>query len=134
MSEASKEVFRSLADEVWNQKNAGSIEKYVSANYVGRSPEGDVNGLDGFRQVYATYTTAFPDCRIVIEQLLSEGDMVAFHYVFHGTHKGELAGIAPTGKSVSVHGVGISRLEGGKVAEDRVVWDTLSLMQQIGAA
>ena len=134
MSDSAKETFRAMMEQVWNQKSAGAIEEYISDDYVGRNPDGDITGLDGFRQLYATYTSAFPDCNVTIEQLLSDGDWVTFHYVWHGTHDGELMGVAPSGKSVAVHGIGVAQVRDGKVVEDRVVWDTLSLMQQIGAA
>jgi predicted ester cyclase len=41
-------------------------------------------------------------------------------------------GIPPTGRSVSVSAVHLFRIEGGKIAEQWVVWDTLGFMQQIG--
>ena len=49
------------------------------------------------------------------------------------THRGELAGIAPTGKRISVLGNLTVRISGGKVVEDHNLWDTLKLAQQIGA-
>ena len=126
--------FREAIEAIWNQKTDGAIEKYMSADYVGRNPDGDQRGLDGFRELFSTYSTAFPDCHIELGQAVADDDTVAFHYVFRGTHTGELMGIAPSGNSVAVHGMGMSRFEDGKVVEDRVVWDSLSLMQQIGAA
>jgi len=126
--------FREAIEAIWNQKAEGAIEKYMSKDYVGRNPDGDQRGLDGFRGLFSTYSRAFPDCHIELGQAVADGDTVAFHYVFKGTHKGELMGIAPSGNSVAVHGMGMSRFEDGKLVEDRVVWDSLSLMKQIGAA
>lgn len=125
--------FRRAIEEIWNQKTEGAVEKYISPDYVGRNPDGDQKGIDGFRNVLRTYTAAFPDCRIELGQGMGEGETAVFHLVFRGTHTGELMGIAPSGESVEVHAMGMSRFEDGKIIEDRVVWDSLSLMKQIGA-
>jgi predicted ester cyclase len=49
-----------------------------------------------------------------------------------GTHKGELNGIAATGKQFSITGVSIARFTNGKMFEGFVNWDSLELMQQLG--
>ena len=48
-----------------------------------------------------------------------------------GTHIGDLSGIAPTGKPVTISGVGIARFANGKLAEGWVN-GALGLMQQLG--
>jgi len=49
-----------------------------------------------------------------------------------GVHKGELNGIAPTGKQIAITGVTICRLANGKIVEGFVNWDALGLMRQLG--
>jgi predicted ester cyclase len=44
-----------------------------------------------------------------------------------------LEGIAPRGKRVESTGTIISRIEGGKIAEDWANFDDLGLMRQLGA-
>jgi steroid delta-isomerase-like uncharacterized protein len=92
-----------------------------------------LHGRAGYRQLHDTYTRAFPDCRVIIEDSLAEGDKVMLHYTFAGTHTGELMGIAPTGKPVSVQGTAFARFAGGQIVEETTIWDTLGLVQQIGA-
>ena len=50
----------------------------------------------------------------------------------HGTHKGDLNGIAPTGKQFTISGISIARFVNGKLSEGYVNWDALGLMQQLG--
>ena len=50
----------------------------------------------------------------------------------HGTHKGDLNGIAPTGKQFTISGVTITRFSNGKMVAGWVNWDALGLMQQLG--
>jgi predicted ester cyclase len=79
------------------------------------------------------YRAAFPDLQIRIDDIIAEGQMVAFRWTSSGTHRGELFGTQPTGKQITTSGISILRTAGGKVAEDWVNWDTLGLLQQIGA-
>ena len=71
--------------------------------------------------------------RITVEKQLAEGDLVATRWIGRGTHEGELMGIQPTGKQVTVSGLTISRLEGDKIVEEFQNWDTFGTMQQLGA-
>jgi predicted ester cyclase len=65
--------------------------------------------------------------------VIAEGDKVAARLRFRGTHRGEVQGIAPTGRRVDCTGIVISRMEGGKIAEDWANFDDLGMMQQLGA-
>lgn len=134
MSESNESTFRTAIDELWNQKDATAIDRYVAEDFVGRNPDGDFTGRSAFAELYATYSSAFPDCQITVHQVLAAGDELAAHFVFSGTHSGELMGIAPSGNAVTVHGLTIQRWANGQVVEERAVWDSHSMMQQIGAA
>ena len=65
--------------------------------------------------------------------LARRGDRVATRWRARGTHQGELMGVAPTGNRVEITGIQISRISGGKIAEEWVNYDAMSMMQQIGA-
>jgi predicted ester cyclase len=79
------------------------------------------------------YRSAFPDLRVPIEDLIAEGDRVVTRWTARGTHQGELIGNAPTGNRVAVTGIIVDRVSGDKIEEEWVNYDTLHLMQQIGA-
>lgn len=69
---------------------------------------------------------------ITVEDLLAEGDKVVDRWTARGTHPGELIGIPPTGKEVTITGMDILRISNGKIAE---IWhqeDMLGMMQQLG--
>ena len=69
----------------------------------------------------------------VDEDLIDEGETVVARWSCRGTHKGDLSGIAPTGKQVNMTGISIARSTNGKMSEGWVNWDALALMQQLGA-
>ena len=126
-------IIRKVIEEVWNQKNPGLLEGFYTEDFVMHTPIGKFEGPSGYRQIYDTYVNAFSDCQFTIDDELSAGDRNVVRYTFSGTHDGELMGVAPTGKRVSISGISISRLVGGKVAEEWPVWDQMGVMQQIGA-
>ncbi len=68
-----------------------------------------------------------------VDELLSCGDRVVARWTGTGTHRGELMGIPPTGKSIDVDAISIFRIADGKIAEEWTVWDALGLLQQVEA-
>ena len=128
-----KTLMRRIVEELWNKKNLAVIDELYDENYVGHTPNGVLQGRAGVRQHVTTYITAFPDCNITIDDLVGERDKVSVRWTATGTHRGELAGIAPTGNRINVPGNLTARMSGGKVVEEYNVWDTLKLAQQIGA-
>ena len=72
------------------------------------------------------------DLSVAVEDLIAEGDKVVTRFTARGTHKGDLMGIAPTGKQGTVTGISISRIVNGKVVEDWTEEDMLGMMQQLG--
>ena len=92
-----------------------------------------MRGHDGAGQLLAAYTTAFPDFRLQIENLLSDGDNITLRWTFTGTQKGPLGEIAGSGNRVSVPGITNFQVSSGKALEVHMVWDKYALMQQIGA-
>jgi predicted ester cyclase len=136
MSEENKALVRRYFEEIWDKGNLDLIDELFTTNFVRHGPtgtEGEVRGLEGFKGLVSMYHSAFPDLRIPIEDLVAEGDRVVSRWRTHGTHEGELMGNAPTGNQTSVTGILIDRISGGKIEEEWVDYDTLHLMQQIGA-
>ena len=133
MSEANKTVSRRLVDEAFNQGKVDVIEELVAPTFVNHDPAtGDSKGPQGTRELIEGYRTAFPDITITVEEQIAEGDLVATRWTAKGTHKGELMGIAPTGKESTVTGVTIDKIKDGKIVESWNNWDTLGMMQQLG--
>ena len=81
----------------------------------------------------STYHSGFPDFQVDIEELIAEGDRVVTRWTVRGTHQGELMGNAPTGNRATFTGFLVDRISGDKIEEEWVDYDTLRVMQQIGA-
>jgi steroid delta-isomerase-like uncharacterized protein len=135
MTEANKAVARRIIEEVYNGGRLEVADELVASDYVGydaASPE-PMRGPDGVKRQAEGYRTAFPDIRLTIEDEIAEGDRVVTRWTATGTHEAELFGIPPTGKQATVSGITISRIADGRIAENWISWDTLGLLQQLGA-
>jgi steroid delta-isomerase-like uncharacterized protein len=129
-----KKLVRRVIEEPWT----GSwdvLEEGVADAYVGFDPSQPepIRGRDGLRANLQQYIDAFADARVTVDDQIAEGDKVATRWTGRGTHTGEIAGIAATGKDVTVSGLTISRLEGDKIVEEWTTWDTLGMLVQLGA-
>ena len=121
--------------EAYNNRDMQAEADVLDPGYVAHVPgaPGPLEGLEAWRKFTAPFVEAFPDLRLTVEDILSEGDKVAARVAFHGTHRGEFQGIAPTGKEVAFSSIEVNRVVGGKVEEHWVELDLLGLMQQLGA-
>jgi steroid delta-isomerase-like uncharacterized protein len=136
MSEENKALVGRYFEEIWDRGNLDAIDELFATNFVRHGPsgtEGEVRGLEGFKGLVSMYRSAFPDLQVAIEDLVAEGDRVVSRWRTRGTHEGELMGNDPTGNQASITGILIDRISGGKIEEEWVDYDTLHLMQQIGA-
>lgn len=79
------------------------------------------------------FEEAFPAYELLIDDIFGEGDKVVIRTTFRGTHQGNLFGIPPSQKQVSISVMLIYRIANGKIVEHWMNADSLSLMQQIGA-
>ncbi len=90
-------------------------------------------GREGFKGVVKVFRTVFPDFDVTLEDVVAEGDKVAIRGIARGTQRGDLLGIAPTGKPVAFAVADVYRIEDGMIAEGWHLEDYLSIFLQIGA-
>ena len=122
--------------EGWNKGKAAAmavIDELCATNiaYHGGSGE-EIHGLKGFKQSMSEFYSAFPDSHFTIDDIVAEGDKVVVRWTMTGTHKGEFGGIPPTNKKVTIWGIYIDRMAGGKFVETWERFDMLGMMQQLG--
>ncbi|MFQ6059407.1 MAG: ester cyclase [Anaerolineae bacterium] len=132
-TEENKALVRRLIEEAWNKGNLAVIDELLSPDYVLHfAAPGATPDREGYKQAVSMHHTAFADFRLTIEDMVAEGDKVVIRWTIRGTHKGEYIGIAATGKEVTMTGISIRRIEGGKIMEEWLESDMLGLMQQMG--
>ena len=92
-----------------------------------------MRGPRAWRKNAETLFSAFPDIEIHVEDMFATDDKVAVRVRLTGTHTGEFLGKQPTGKRINYQSNELYRIVDGKVAEEWICSDTLTLMTQIGA-
>jgi steroid delta-isomerase-like uncharacterized protein len=120
--------------EAWNTGNLTLMDELlapdVACRFYGLA---EVHGLEAFKQMAPAFAAAFAESWFTIDTIIAEGDLVAIHYHWRGTHCGNYLGVAATGKQVTETGTRFYRIAGGKIAEMWGDENVLGLLQQLGA-
>ncbi len=133
-TEQHKALLQRFQDEFINAHNPDAADALCTPDFtIHMSGQPPIVGLAAFKQLVAAYFAAFPDFHETTEDVFAAGDRVARRVRFTGTHAGEMLGIAPTGKRVSVTSISIFRIADGKVAEEWAENDIFGMLQQLGA-
>jgi len=132
------------------QENAALVRRFLTDVVAG----GDIDALDAFvtedvvdhnlvfgggrnREmadvIGQSVLAAVSDVDFVIEDVVTEGDIVAVRATVGGTHEGSLFDLAPTGESFEIAYAWFYRIENGRIAEVWSLPDGLGLVQQLDA-
>lgn len=122
--------------EVIEQGKLEVADELIAADCIDISPQEfpgvGRNGPEPLKQFATMMRSAFPDIRVRIHELLTDGDTGIARITFEGTHRGEFFGVPPTGKQIAFDAVDIVKIREGKVREHYGIADMLGLMQQLG--
>ena len=119
--------------EFYNTANFDIFDAIYGADYVGHPPAGfHVGNLEQFRAASEVAFAAFSDVRLVIDDLLVDGDKAVKRWTVTCKHTGDLMGVPPTGKEVVFTGINIFRIADGKIVECWSQSDALGMWQQLG--
>jgi steroid delta-isomerase-like uncharacterized protein len=131
--EENKTIARRFNEEVWDKGDEAALEELFAEDAVdhGAIP-GQQPGREGHKYQLNLFRSAFPDLHVTTEDIFSEGDKVVSRWTARGTHQGELMGIPPTGNEVTITGIDVLRVAGGKVVERWAEYNGLEVMQQLG--
>jgi steroid delta-isomerase-like uncharacterized protein len=117
-----------------NSGNFDIFDEVVAPDVVDHDPAPEQGpGPEGFKEMFRTMRSAFPDLQVRPEHMTATDEDVALAYTITGTHEGEFLGLAPTGRKVTARGVQIGRFEDGRLVERWGSSDQLAILQQLGA-
>jgi steroid delta-isomerase-like uncharacterized protein len=130
---ANKKIVTEFIDGLFSRGDLGAVDAYLSDDFVNHDPPFGVSAdREGMRAAGASFRAAFPDWRSELHFLIAEEDLVAEHFTARGTHRGEIMGVAPTGREVSLRGINIFRVQHGRITERWGRLDDLGFLQQLG--
>jgi steroid delta-isomerase-like uncharacterized protein len=124
----------SIINGIYSAINSGDLhllEQFVSPDWVDHG-EGQ-HGREAFQRQIAMFRSAFPDLKVTVDEVIVDGDRFASRTTVTGTHTGELMGMPPSGRQISVAAVDFGRIEDGRAKERWGGLDTYSLLVQLGA-
>lgn len=133
-AEENKACFRRFIEEGPNKGNFGVFGELFDPNMADYLPGNaeSMRGVDGVKGVVSGFRAAFPDLHVTIEEVIAEGDTVAARVTARGTNTGELMGAAPSGRRAEWAVNHFCHFKNGKMIEDRVNFDQLGFLQQLG--
>ena len=135
LQEQNKALIHRLNGELWNDRNIAALDQIFAAGFVDRTAfPGSTPGREGLRQLVTMFGAAFSNSSSTIDDLVAEGDQVAWRWTFRGTHSRPFMGIPATGTTITFTGITIDRIAGGAIVERWNQADMSGLMQQLGVA
>ena len=135
---SNKEIVRRILKEFWHAGYEGVLDQVFAPDFVNYELSNPaITGLEEYKEwargARAMWNTASSDWRILIQDMVAEGDKVLKRWVLFGTHTGELFGVPATGKPIEMQGMSLYLISGGKVREIHWNYDLFGVAQQIGA-
>lgn len=124
-----KEVVK-LFFEIYNTKDYEIAYKCMALNYFDHGID-EVRGVEDAIRILQGTHKAFPDIKVMIDDLIEENDKVVFRGHFSATHLGEFIGIPPTGVKVDFEALEIFKIENQKITESWGYWPMQDIMNQI---
>jgi steroid delta-isomerase-like uncharacterized protein len=130
-------IVRRWYSDVLSEGRTALIDSLFAPTYTHHEeivPGGWPRGVAGAQALAHTYRTASSDIRYTIDEQLSDGDKVVTRWTARGTHTGDFLGAPGSGRSFTITGISIERIENGQIAETWSNWDLMGLLVQLGLA
>jgi steroid delta-isomerase-like uncharacterized protein len=126
-----KRIVHRYYHEVLTLRRLKVLEEIVATDFAGHDGAGALMDRYGLREAAEMLLDAFPDLIVTVEDQVAEGDRVSTRWWASGTHAGTFAGIAPTGRTVTISGIDIHRIGRGRIVELWEELDVASLLAQM---
>ena len=118
--------------QTYNDHNPNLWEQAIAEDYVGNVNGQTIPNRDVGKGFVTLLLKAFPNINYALEDCMLVGDnRVVTRWKATATHTGDLFGMPPTNKNVSMLGITIFETRDGKVTKLWDVWDQAGLMAQL---
>ncbi len=132
--EETKAVVMRVLNEYFNEFNVDVIPELFDPNFNIYAADGSIiHGHEGAAAYVNAEHASFPDLYWLQEDLVIDGDKGVLYFTGYGTFTGAWAGIPPNNQPIKWVGNATFKIKDGKVVEDRLIWESLRFLQQLGA-
>ncbi len=128
-----KELVREYIKSVWNHGDEAAFERLTTPDFTYRLGDQPARDRAGMLRFIVETRTAFPDWRVEVDEIISEGDAAAARWSGLVTHAGAFHGIPPTGRKIRASGINVYRIVDGKIWVEWEQTDSLSMLRLMGA-
>jgi predicted SnoaL-like aldol condensation-catalyzing enzyme len=122
-----------LFAQALNEKRVELFDEFIHPEYNNHNPQVQP-GPAGVKAFFRHYLDAFPDTKVVMEDVIEEDNRISARFTYNGTFSKPFMGYRPNSAAIQLRSIDIWRVKDGKFVEH---WDELNLLevfQQIGAA
>jgi predicted ester cyclase len=134
-TERNRAAARRITFDLFAAGNVHLMEELTTPGFVNHGQTGgvpDAEGRASLANAIARVRGGFPDLHYELLHEVASGDLVVHHLGAQGTHRGDFAGAAPSGRQANWREVHVMRFEAGRMAEQWGVVDRLAVLQQLG--
>ncbi|MDP2982735.1 MAG: ester cyclase [Candidatus Latescibacter sp.] len=125
-NEKFKAAYIRACEDAYNKGEVNALDIVLAADFVRHNPPNpDINGLEANKQHIVELRRVYPDMKLTINSMITEGNTSAEKWTFQFTDMS-------TGKQVKVSGCEMFQWVNGKVVETWDYVDWLGLRQQLG--
>jgi predicted ester cyclase len=128
---SNKDTILRMFDEVINHGKIEVVDELFAPDFHTHTPQGDFD-REGFKQYVLAWRAGFPDIVCTVDDLIEEGDRIAWSVRARGTHAGDFNGIPATGKTVDFESLNIGTYRDGVAVDHTVLMNETALMTQLG--
>jgi steroid delta-isomerase-like uncharacterized protein len=134
-----KDLLTRFFQEVWNEGNVEASERYIAPRYTIHHDPGDPwdkqeLDLDGYKKRVRLSRAPFPDQRFTVKELFTDGNAIIVTWFWAGTHTGDLPGFPATDRQITMSGITVYYIEGGRFTGHWQITDRLGLLKQLRQA
>ena len=120
--------------DAFNGRNSDADPWSADAEFT--APGAQFSGRDNVIGFIAVFQEAFPDLRLELDQLLSDGPAAAAERMMTGTHDGVFhtpnGDVAPTGRAIALRWAALYVTDGDKLTSEHLFFDQMDLLGQLG--
>ena len=119
----------------WQARDPDAVAACYAADGVRvqtAHPSARIEGREALTEHVREIMTAWPDCTLETRPGVAAGDQVALEWAFRGTQQADYGPLPGQGQPLELYGASVMEMRDGLIAEERVYWDTATLMAAAG--
>jgi len=125
------QIIQRYVAEILNKGTLSAADEIIGDNFTDPAGAPGETGPESLKKVIASFRSIFPDLSVTIDEMVVDGENIAWKWTATGTHRAAMFGIPPTGKHVTFGGIIIDTIRNGKIVRRQGIWDRMGLREQL---